>query len=108
MLISSPERQETQRDEASTMTLIIDHVLYATDLGDLGMDETAVDAYARKLEAAISAEYPQAEVDVPVKTNVTGVGSGSFVAYDDDEYHADVDLIRAHVDHIAETVLTQV
>ena len=87
------------------MTLVIDHVLYAIDLGDMGMDEAAVDAYARKLEAAISAEYPEAEVDVPVKTNVTGVGSGSFVSHDDDEYHDDEDRIRDHVDHIASTVL---
>ena len=92
----------TRKDEA--MTLSINYVVYADHLGDIGNDEDLVETYAEKLEEAIRAEYPEADVEVEVKYNVSGVGSGASISYDDDDYHGDEKAIRANVEHISETV----
>ncbi len=82
----------------------IDCILYSAHFGDMKDDE--VDVYAVKLEKAVCAAYPDADVEVTVKHDVSGAGSGTFVSFDDDEYHGpEEDQIRDNVEHIGQKVL---
>lgn len=86
-------------------TLKITYTILENDITDAGID---ADDYAARLETALAAKYPDADLTVNVQRRTGGIGGGADVRYVDGRFEAedqdDADAIASNVADIATEV----
>lgn len=83
-------------------TLNITYTILAGNCGDLS--RANVEIYADNLLDAIAAEYPDADIDVSIKWNTSGIGGGASVREVDEGYEINPDEAEFNTSEIETTI----